>query len=68
METLSKTNTFIIQQKNELLQARPYSVTSFEKNIRLFNDYIESVTYKQSEDAPEVRRQKLIGQCCTKKI
>jgi hypothetical protein len=48
--------------KPELLHVRPYSITSFEKNISLFKAYINSVTFKQSEDPPEVRRQKLIGE------
>lgn len=40
---------------------RPYSETSFERNLELFNEYIDEISLKDSEDSPEERRQKILG-------
>jgi hypothetical protein len=49
-------------RQNGILSSRPYSIRSFERSLELFQDYIDFVTYKKSDDPPEVRRQKLIGE------
>jgi hypothetical protein len=42
------------------LSDRPYSESSFERNLELFQDYIYEITLKDSEESPEERRQQIL--------
>lgn len=40
---------------------RPFTASSFERNLAKFQDYIEEITLKYSTDPIEDRRQKILG-------
>ena len=40
---------------------RPFSVNNFEKKLAMFDDYLAEITYKNSEDSPDERRNKILG-------
>ena len=49
------------KNKNSIMEIRPFSTQNFDQKLQNFQNYIDEVTFKDSEFSTDERRTKILG-------